>query len=59
MFSNACQYNLDGSLVYKDAVYLQQIFDSKLYALSFEHKLPGYELLPGMFPIAKACVLEI
>ncbi|KAJ6577765.1 hypothetical protein B0H19DRAFT_1253076 [Mycena capillaripes] len=48
MFSNAQQYNLDGSQVYEDAVHLQQIFDSKLYALSFEHKLPGYELLPAL-----------
>ncbi|KAJ7835270.1 hypothetical protein B0H14DRAFT_3707134 [Mycena olivaceomarginata] len=48
MFSNARQYNLDGSQVYEDAVHLQQIFDSKLYALSFEYKLPGYELLPAL-----------
>ena len=48
MFSNARQYNVEGSQVFEDSVYLQHIFESKLYALSVEHKLPGYELLPGI-----------
>ncbi|KAF7373721.1 p-loop containing nucleoside triphosphate hydrolase protein [Mycena sanguinolenta] len=47
MFSNARQYNVEGSQVYEDSVHLQHLFDSKLYALCVEHDVPGYELLPG------------
>ncbi|KAJ7022999.1 P-loop containing nucleoside triphosphate hydrolase protein [Mycena alexandri] len=50
MFDNARQYNIESSQVYQDAVYLQELFDSKLYALSTEHKLPGHELLPANLP---------
>lgn len=48
MFSNARQYNIEGSQIYEDAVYLQEVFDQQLYMLSTEHALPGCELLPGM-----------
>ncbi|KAJ7235274.1 P-loop containing nucleoside triphosphate hydrolase protein [Mycena haematopus] len=46
MFSNARQYNIEGSQVYTDAVLLQEIFDAKLYLLSTEHQLSGHDLLP-------------
>ncbi|KAK6974225.1 p-loop containing nucleoside triphosphate hydrolase protein [Favolaschia claudopus] len=45
MFDNARQFNVEGSQVYEDAVYLQRVLDSKLYALSAEHRLPGYDEL--------------
>ncbi|KAJ6456465.1 P-loop containing nucleoside triphosphate hydrolase protein [Mycena sanguinolenta] len=52
MFSNARRFNIEGSQVYEDAVYLQGIFDAKLYALSAGYNLPGHERLPDTLPLA-------
>ncbi|KAJ7750115.1 hypothetical protein DFH07DRAFT_746429, partial [Mycena maculata] len=49
LFNNAHQYNVEGSQIYEDTVYLQEVFDRELYSLSTEHNLPGHELLPGEF----------
>ncbi|KAJ7730236.1 P-loop containing nucleoside triphosphate hydrolase protein [Mycena maculata] len=48
LFGNARQYNIEGSQIYNDAVYLQEVFDRELYSLSTEHDLPGHELLPAL-----------
>ncbi|KAJ7094490.1 P-loop containing nucleoside triphosphate hydrolase protein [Mycena belliarum] len=53
MFDNARQYNIDGSVVYEDAEYLQKVFDRNLYMLSTLHTIPGHEQLPA-FPHALA-----
>ncbi|KAJ7177837.1 P-loop containing nucleoside triphosphate hydrolase protein [Mycena filopes] len=52
LFSNARRYNIEGSQVYEDAVYLQDVFDRKLLLLSAELNLPGYQLLPVYIPPA-------
>lgn len=50
MFDNARQYNIDGSVVYEDAEYLQKVFDRNLYMLSTLHTIPGHEQLPVSIP---------
>lgn len=46
LFDNARQYNMTDSQIYQDAVFLQKIFDRKLYMLSNLHNIPGCEMLP-------------
>ncbi|KAF8176222.1 P-loop containing nucleoside triphosphate hydrolase protein [Mycena galopus ATCC 62051] len=43
MFDNARQYNIEGSQVYKDADYLQTVFDHRLFVLSHIHNIPGHD----------------
>ncbi|KAJ7171309.1 P-loop containing nucleoside triphosphate hydrolase protein [Mycena filopes] len=54
LFANARQYNIEGSQVYEDADYLQEVFDRNLHSLSYVHSIPGREQLQAAIAPAAA-----